>query len=372
MAVGDAIPGASGTGTALDPYIPTNIASFISAVGTAGAYVCLLQDIDVSHDAVYKTGITSHVAINCTYLYGTAKTFDMSVTYNRNDVCTFNDGENGLHTYTCQADGVVGIDVSDTTYWTPGGDPTKKITGLIVTSQYFIKAPGSGMTGTINVSNIFFESCVFYKTSSSTSLFGESNTGHNPTFSDCIFSFLYIQHLYSPAITDMSSSNSDMYFNRCSFYIKYCHDPIDGLYGTGSAGLSNLLSSKTHATNCTFDLENFCTYLSSSTTTYNISGANMSMCSFRITTSVIKAASASTSGIFRINGTTSCFYAISIIGGSDPIPWYISFSNLSGVNIVDSEVAGLATVNSATNLTTGTTAQCKDKDWLISQGFLTS
>ena len=372
MAVGEAIPGASGTGTALDPYIPTNFASFISAVGTAQAYVCLLQDIDVSHDAVYKTGITSPVAINCTYLYGTAKTFDMSVTYNKDDVCTFNDGENGLRTYTCQADGVVGIDVSDTTYWTPGGDPTKKITGLIVTSTYFIRAPGSGMSGTINVSNIFFESCVFYKTSVQTSLFGVSNSSHNPTFSDCIFSFLYIQHLYTPAITDMSSSNFDMYFNRCSFYIKYSHDPIEGLYGSNSS--ANLLSSKTHATNCTFDLDNFCTYLSTSTTTYSIGGSNVSMCSFRITASLIKASSNSSSGTFRINGTTSCFYAVSIIGVSDTsIPWYIAFSGLSGVNIVDSEVVGnLATVNSATNLITGTTAQCKDKDWLISQGFLTS
>lgn len=43
----------TGTGTKADPYIPTTLTEFIAAVGTAGAYVQLTQDINAADDPAY-------------------------------------------------------------------------------------------------------------------------------------------------------------------------------------------------------------------------------------------------------------------------------------------------------------------------------
>ena len=43
----------TGTGTQSDPYIPTTLTEFIQAVGTAGAYVTLTQDINAADDPEY-------------------------------------------------------------------------------------------------------------------------------------------------------------------------------------------------------------------------------------------------------------------------------------------------------------------------------
>ena len=45
---------------------------------------------------------------------------------------------------------------------------------------------------------------------------------------------------------------------------------------------------------------------------------------------------------------------------------------MSGVNIIDKDVAGSIPISTNANTIKGTTAQCKDKDWLISQGFFAS
>lgn len=43
----------TGTGTQAGPYIPTTLTEFITAVGTAGAYVQLTQDINAAEDPAY-------------------------------------------------------------------------------------------------------------------------------------------------------------------------------------------------------------------------------------------------------------------------------------------------------------------------------
>lgn len=60
----------TGTGTQADPYIPTTLTEFISAVGTAGAYVALTQDINAADDLEYSGELTTTITINATSVSG--------------------------------------------------------------------------------------------------------------------------------------------------------------------------------------------------------------------------------------------------------------------------------------------------------------
>lgn len=51
----------TGTGTQADPYIPTTLTEFITAVGTAGAYVTLTQDINAADDPAYMGELTTPI-----------------------------------------------------------------------------------------------------------------------------------------------------------------------------------------------------------------------------------------------------------------------------------------------------------------------
>lgn len=51
----------TGTGTQADPYIPTTLTEFITAVGTAGAYVALDSDINAADDLAYTGELTERV-----------------------------------------------------------------------------------------------------------------------------------------------------------------------------------------------------------------------------------------------------------------------------------------------------------------------
>lgn len=52
----------TGTGVQSDPYIPTTLTEFITAVGTAGAYVALTQDINAADDPEYIGEMTTPIA----------------------------------------------------------------------------------------------------------------------------------------------------------------------------------------------------------------------------------------------------------------------------------------------------------------------
>lgn len=51
----------TGTGTQADPYIPTTLTEFITAVGTSGAYVALTQDINAADDPGYTGELTTPI-----------------------------------------------------------------------------------------------------------------------------------------------------------------------------------------------------------------------------------------------------------------------------------------------------------------------
>lgn len=55
----------TGTGTQNDPYVPTTLTEFITAVGKYGAYVALTQDINAADDPDYTGELSSQIALNC-------------------------------------------------------------------------------------------------------------------------------------------------------------------------------------------------------------------------------------------------------------------------------------------------------------------
>ena len=356
MAVGEGIVGISGTGTASDPYKPTTFGEFLTCINVAGSYVCLENDIDVSKDNVYKTGISNYLEIRSAYIFGTAMTYDASTIYNNGDKCTWNDGDHGLCTYTCNVNGTVGVDVSDTTHWTRGGNPTKKITGLIITAIAFLAFNGYTY-GKQTMSNVFFESCVYDKTSNYGFMIGNTSApqAQPSIINDCTFSVFYNQHQYCPAIV-----NDDFYFsfNRCSLNFKYAHENVAYNYNKIFP-----VSSKNEVRNCTINLDNISIY-GSDTNNPQINIINSSL------RAIISLTNTGSSPYFTFSGTNS-FYAITLIDVTRTLIIYPT--NMYGTSIMDKDVVGTNVLISANSgVIQGTTAQCKDKNWLISQGFFAS
>lgn len=60
----------TGTGTQADPYIPTTLTEFITAVGTAGAYVALTQDINAADDPEYSGELTTPITLAAASVQG--------------------------------------------------------------------------------------------------------------------------------------------------------------------------------------------------------------------------------------------------------------------------------------------------------------
>lgn len=60
----------TGTGTQADPYIPTTLTEFITAVGTSGAYVALTQDINAADDLEYTGMLYDQITWRAAQLEG--------------------------------------------------------------------------------------------------------------------------------------------------------------------------------------------------------------------------------------------------------------------------------------------------------------
>ena len=283
-------------------------------------------------------------------------TYSSSTSYAVGNKCTYNDGEHGLCTYEC-IQACTGIDVSNSAYWTRGGNPTKKITGLIITNSYCFRC--NPYNNEITMANLFFESWVWNKTYDNTELFS-GNTSYSERairFNDCSFSMFYNQHSYQACITD----GCTFIFNRCSMYIKFSHSI------SGNSSEYHAVGSKTSFNNCTIDMSDLCAVTSNS---YELMRGLVNS-SVRI---VCDVAYSSHGNTILFVGTNS-FYAVTVRN-----VYGTYYSNVvldgtfSGTNIIDKDVVGNMTLNASSiqNLTAGTTEQCKDKDWLISKGFFTS
>ena len=353
MAVGDQISGIVGTGTVSDPYKPTTFGEFLSCIDVSSAYVCLENDIDVSKDNVYKTGISNFLNIKSAYVYGAATTYDATTTYNQGDKCTWNDGDHGVCVYTCNVDGTVGIDISDTTHWTRGGSAVKKITGLIITNAAFMRFGSASC----KVSNIFFESCVFNKSGGGSYegfIYG-GGSDDSFVFNDCSFSIFFNQYNNIPWIICSRAT-----LNRCSMYVKFP--------GNFVSCMQRLFDSNSKINNCTIDIEDVAF---NGDNGYNSTFGHLKNSSIRLS---IYLYLASSDIYISIGNIENSFIALTIKGTNTGNPARIqTYTGVSGTNIIDKDVIGNATFGTmASNLIQGTTAQCKDKDWLISQGFFTS
>lgn len=60
----------TGTGTQADPYIPTTLTEFITAVGTSGAYVALTHDINAADDPSYPGMLYNQITWRAAQLDG--------------------------------------------------------------------------------------------------------------------------------------------------------------------------------------------------------------------------------------------------------------------------------------------------------------
>ena len=60
----------TGTGTQADPYIPTTLTEFITAVGTSGAYVALTQDINAADDPEYSGEVAANIYVRALQVEG--------------------------------------------------------------------------------------------------------------------------------------------------------------------------------------------------------------------------------------------------------------------------------------------------------------
>ena len=211
------------------------------------------------------------------------------------------------------------------------------------------------------MSNIFFESCVFFGTGAH-SFIEASSTNHIITFNDCIFSIFYKQGVgtYSPRITHYETN-----FNRCSLYFRFNGPDLSNV---SYNDYWRILSTSTYMTNCTTDIENI-SILAVSPGDSSPQFGNMTSCSLRVVCNVYSGTT--TRSCVTFNGS-NCFFALTAMNIESGQTYTFKPNSLSGVNIIDYTVAGGATITSHANLVQGTTSQCKDKDWLISQGFFAS
>ena len=360
MAVGESIVGISGTGTVSDPYKPTTFGEFLSCIDVSSAYVCLENDIDVSNDSVYKTGISNYLDIKSTCIFGTAMTYNPATTYNQYDKCTWNDGDHGLCTYTCNVNGTVGIDVSDTTHWTRGGNPTKKITGLMVTHTSFMY-----MNSACEIDNIFFESCVFDKSGGYNACIYSSA---NAVFNDCSMSFFYNQHSMMPFTIAALSTSVSITLNRCSAYFRY--NSVDLSSGTEYSWIFS--GASTYFNNCTVDIENI-NLMTTTNPQDNPFIKNLNGCSLRCVCNLYAYGDPGTYyNDLGFSGTNS-FFSITVDNAEPNIIFDLYPVNMVGTSVIDKDVIGSqASLQANANVVQGTTAQCKDKNWLISHGFFAS
>lgn len=283
-------------------------------------------------------------------------TYSSTTAYAVGNKCTYNDGEHGLCTYEC-IQACTGIDVTNTEYWTRGGNPIKKITGLMITAPYCFNC--NPYNNEIAMANLFFESCVFDKTYDESEMFS-GNTSYSSTnirFNDCSFSMFYNQHAYSAYITDSCT----FIFNRCSIYIKFSHSI------SGNSSPYNAVGSRTSFNNCTIDMSDLC--LVTGVSYWFMQGLTNSSLHL-----VCDVAYSSNGNQIKFYSTNS-FYAVTVRNVYGTYYSNVAFDGtFSGTNIIDSDVIGNMTLNvsSIQNLIAGTTEQCKDKDWLTSKGFFTS
>lgn len=198
----------SGTGTELDPYIPSDCKEFMYAVLQDGVYVKLESIIDFSTDSDYKLGISDTLSIGCAKIYA--------------------DAPSG-NTVTCG------------------------INGLVIRHNNFFTFTSSAAT---LIDSICITNCMWVQQSNSSQFI--SFGSYVRTFQDCVMSFLINFDGKSNAF-EVSTTNNVSYI-RCSQYFQFTNNK-------SSSGYSRIFVY--HREYCTVELNSLPLALSASSGQYS-------------------------------------------------------------------------------------------------------
>lgn len=346
----------SGSGTTDDPYLVYTIAGLLYCIDQLDSIVLVVNDLDAKHDPTYREGIPQ-LNVKCSVLCGRAFPYDASYQYQIGDKCTFNDPDYGNRVYICKA-ACTGVSPTNTDYFTDSGSAYVRLIGFKVTGTTFITVRD---TTTCTVTNIFIESGIHYKTSYTHPTFGSWKTQSDPSvytdvyYNDCKFSMCIMFNGYACTV-DM---DENIHKNRCSEYYKFVGNSISTLSGA----LIEVFGCSRYS--CTIEFSN-CYFKINSSGYPTIK--NASYCSFVGDTFV----QGSTSNPEYINyqSCSNCFFSITVTGRHTTYDPTHRFLNFSGISIYNSSTEHGGPVQYNNYVIAATESQCKDKDWLISKGFI--
>ena len=228
----------TGTGVQSDPYIPTTLTEFINAVGTAGAYVALTQDINAADDPEYSGELTSEIAINAANVEGAGHTVS-GVTFNAVYGFTL---ASGSYVYDLTLRDIAGKATVAGAFFVGSGSSNCGLRGCKAAikldggTQYIAYDTGFfecalDVTCTSDVNSTIFSGCGFYKTTiaiSGASL-AYSSAINISTFSRSAIIF------YAPKRAGYAVFN----YNSSLTYSYVCiADPVTGTVAIGSPSMT--------------------------------------------------------------------------------------------------------------------------------------
>lgn len=296
---------ATGTGTQNDPYLVSTMAEVYQYCAIEGAYVELTNDIDVSEDTAYREGTTSELVIKG--------------------------------------------------HFSSQGDNTYSISGLVITSLYYIQFyDGSSMDHIAIINGI--QKC---NADLSRVLYSEYTT---PTISYCNFSVNQYAFGYSNygAITGAN-------YSYCGFYINI------NSYGTATPNTK--IFGPTSMTRCCIYYNGVVNAPSNST-----SGLYGLLCDATYTSIIGEAefmivGSGANGWVRCLNECNNCYCAVSFQAPTRYSSYgYLTVNSfgLAGINFVVPELTESTEISFTTSSTLLrlTSAQAKDEEYLYSIGFL--
>lgn len=368
----------SGTGTTQDPYLVYTIEGLLYCIDQVGATVLVVNDLDAKHDPTYRESVPQ-LNLKCSVISGKAFPYDSSKQYQIGDKCTFNDPDYGNLIYTCKSD-CIGVAPTNTEYFNPGESAYVSLAGFKVTGTYFITA---SEVASCTVTNIFIESGIHtktaYKTAGSTFQVGQYDSGGGVMvsskvyYNDCKFSMCISFNGQSCNV----DSSSNIYKNRCSEYYVMLGSSIWEQVG-GSSQASNVSSQIFCASRYSCTVEFYNSVMMGQLTGETLSAQsaslvnNASYSSFVGEVKLKRCAWKSNCGYLVFVNSSNCFYSVSVSGlnGASLVNSGTRFINASGVSIYNNDTPHTDSMVYVDAVKSATAEQCKDREWLISQGFI--
>ena len=355
----------SGSGTQQDPYLVFTIAGFLYCIDQTGAIILVKNDLDAKHDPTYRESINP-MTIKASVICGKYFPYDSQTQYNIGDRFTFNDPDYGNLIYEC-IQPCISVTPVNTDYFEPKGTAYSSLRGFKITGNYFIKAQD---VPTVTFTNIFFESCMHYKVSSTdtgvTFQVGTyDNEGTATTtslyFNDCKKSFCIMSNNYCCFV----DTSDKIYKNRCSEYYKIVAAGYSSSYRYPVFGATRY--------SCTVEFYGVYMYgagSDNSTTDTGILMKNATYCSFVGDAKIYNTSSYLTSSL-KMCLCANCFFSVSCSASTPGNTMYLRFPSCSGICILNTSVLpSYSHAYTSSTVIGATSEQCKDRDWLVNHGFI--